>query len=809
MFVKPVIEHGASPLSKAVSRITKLSRLKVPIGTTPTGPEGHPLVPIEMHEQHHDDDEEGNDDDAKKLWAFDEVVEQDKDEIFDTYMKEQLVGRLLESAVFRLCILAVIVVNSVTVGIQTDEKMVATLGLIWDTFDNIFLTIFVLEILLKWYYSFLSFWVVGWNVFDFIIVAVSILGSGASFVSSGRVLRILRVLRAFRSLRSISALQGLQVIVQTILVSLPDMANILILLGIVSFIFAVIGIQIFGGAMKGDFDNLGNAMFSLFIAVTQDGWVNVFRRMEAKGYFVSGAIYFMIFMIIGAFIFGNLISSVVVTNIQASFHEMRLRRKARSRSLVEGGKKAKRNPLAAAAGIGGAGGGAGKTAGGGGGGGGGGGTNGADGVEPIVQPYTYPDMKSFAAGLAKTGQVAMEPNPHLYSNHISLAKYENYLLVLYAIENNLRERMDLKDKLEFIMRDVKDVNEVAFDNESEDSAFGEFDSDEAHLVALRRRKLKQEADEGYEEYSTEEDVIEFPPGTQLPGMEQPAGRPIVRKRRVVKRRKVRVAKQQQPQSSIDETSSSDSGDGSRPEHRDILTRLIQREAELRNKAQQDQKKLHMRKELKQEQQEERKSKFERAQLWALSNKQDETEEDDLESGSAIPAPGQQSKRGSVSTSGPSKTPLPALPRLMVDIDEHIYSIRDERSNPNASSRGMSPQPGARAISAADSRVSIDEDTSDTSRDDMASGIVISRPVDMHRTPQSSAMRRRSILKSASSQSSTTRDVSFRGLAPSSGRRNSRASIQAHSRRPGSSTAHLLSEIGDEEVWTHSDDKKTT
>jgi hypothetical protein len=64
---------------------------------------------------------------------------------------------------------------------------------------------------------------------------------GLDFLRTGRVLRIFRVLRAFRSLRSISALRGLQMVVQTIVRSLPDMANILALLVILLFIFAVIG----------------------------------------------------------------------------------------------------------------------------------------------------------------------------------------------------------------------------------------------------------------------------------------------------------------------------------------------------------------------------------------------------------------------------------------------------------------------------------------------------------------------------------------------------------------------------------------
>jgi cation channel sperm-associated protein 4 len=327
------------------------------------------------------------------VWTFTEVVDRDNDEVYETYMNDQLVARFLESSVFRLVILMVIITNSILVGVQTDLTIATNYASTWDVIDNIFLTIFVLEIFLKWYHGFLEFWKVGWNVFDFIIVTVSVLGSGASFVSSGRVLRILRVLRAFRSLRSISALQGLQVVVQTVLVSLPDMVNVVILLGIVTFIFAVIGIQLFGGDLPRDFGDLGRAMFTLFVAVTQDGWVNIFLRCEAAGLYYPAAVYFFIFMVIGAFVFGNLISSVVVTNIQAAFYAAKQEKRARSRNLA----KDKADMDAAVKPF----------------------------VTPIVKPAVY--------------QKQVPQEVPLFE-HLTVAKLENYLLILSAQEENLRER---------------------------------------------------------------------------------------------------------------------------------------------------------------------------------------------------------------------------------------------------------------------------------------------------------------------------------------------------------------------------------
>ncbi len=62
------------------------------------------------------------------------------------------------------------------------------------------------------------------------------------------------------------------------------------------------------------------AMFSLFVCVTQDGWVNIFRELNACGNAVLGAIYLLIFITIGAFVFANLVVAVVVTNLVSKLH---------------------------------------------------------------------------------------------------------------------------------------------------------------------------------------------------------------------------------------------------------------------------------------------------------------------------------------------------------------------------------------------------------------------------------------------------------------------------------------------------------
>eukprot|EP01048_Picozoa_sp_COSAG05_P023519 COSAG05_NODE_5129_length_1257_cov_4.224525_1_plen_217_part_01 len=105
------------------------------------------------------------------------------------YIQVELLGGLLKSGAFRTLVLIVITLNSILVGLQTSVQLERKHAALFLTLDYIFLTFFAVEILLKWVANFASFWRSSWNVFDFLIVTISLAGQGLSFMSSGRVLR--------------------------------------------------------------------------------------------------------------------------------------------------------------------------------------------------------------------------------------------------------------------------------------------------------------------------------------------------------------------------------------------------------------------------------------------------------------------------------------------------------------------------------------------------------------------------------------------------------------------------------------------
>ena len=249
------------------------------------------------------------------------------------YIQLELLGGMLKSGVFRGLVLGLITANSVLVGLQTSVEIDRAYAGLFLVLDFMFLTFFAVEIVLKWLADFWGFWRVGWNVFDFLIVFISLAGQGLSFMSSGRVLRTLRVLRAFRTIKSIRMVRGLQMIVSTVFRSLPDMGNIFLLLGIVMFIFAVAGVNIFGHDLPARFGSLHRAMYTLFIALTQDGWAKVFKELSDVGLYGIGSVFFFFFIMIGAFVFMNIISGVIVTNFQRAHEEFNRARQLKFRIL--------------------------------------------------------------------------------------------------------------------------------------------------------------------------------------------------------------------------------------------------------------------------------------------------------------------------------------------------------------------------------------------------------------------------------------------------------------------------------------------
>jgi voltage-gated sodium channel len=219
--------------------------------------------------------------------------------------------KIVNHPFFSRFIITLILINSVIIGLETYSSIYETYRQSFIFIDRIILWLFTIEIVLKLMAArfSISFFKDKWNVFDFIIVASGHLFVGSQFVT---VLRILRVLRVFRT---ISVIPSLRRLVNALLLTIPSLGTILLLMGIVFYIFAVIGTVLFKEASAEYFGTLHHSLLTLFQMVTLESWASGVMRpvMENSPWAWP---YFVAFILIGTFIILNLFVGVIVNNFE-------------------------------------------------------------------------------------------------------------------------------------------------------------------------------------------------------------------------------------------------------------------------------------------------------------------------------------------------------------------------------------------------------------------------------------------------------------------------------------------------------------
>ncbi|MDX1455499.1 MAG: ion transporter [Gammaproteobacteria bacterium] len=221
----------------------------------------------------------------------------------------QRVGSWVESPLVQNFIIAVIVFNAITLGLETSPWMQERFGSVLHALDRLILGIFVVEILVKLFAYRLRFFVSGWNLFDFFIVAISLVpGSGP--------LSILRSLRILRVLRLLSSIKRLRMIIESLLAAIPSIGWIMLLLGMVFYIFAVMGTQMFGEAFPAWFGSVGASLYTLFQVMTLESWSMGIARPVMQE-FAYAWLYFVPFILISAFTILNVFIGIIVNTMQA------------------------------------------------------------------------------------------------------------------------------------------------------------------------------------------------------------------------------------------------------------------------------------------------------------------------------------------------------------------------------------------------------------------------------------------------------------------------------------------------------------
>ncbi len=218
--------------------------------------------------------------------------------------------RLVDSKYFEPIIIAIIVANSLLLGMETSKTLEERFGDQMRLGNQVALSIFIVEAIIKMvalaprshrYFK------DGWNVFDFIVIVAALIPATGQFAVVARLARLLRALRL------ISAVKELRLIITALVRSIPSVGHVMMLMGIIVYIYAIMGYHFFHVDDPQNWGSLGRSCLTLFNIITLEGWTEVMAvAMEINGY---AWIYFVSFVVVGTFVVINLLIAIIINNL--------------------------------------------------------------------------------------------------------------------------------------------------------------------------------------------------------------------------------------------------------------------------------------------------------------------------------------------------------------------------------------------------------------------------------------------------------------------------------------------------------------
>ncbi|MCF6339181.1 MAG: ion transporter [Sulfurimonas sp.] len=218
------------------------------------------------------------------------------------------IASFVESKNFQNFIIWLIVINAVILGVATSKNIMnSDYGYFVTLFDNIIIGIFTIEIILRIYVHRLSFFKDPWSLFDFFVVAISLIPANDGL----SILRVLRVLRLFRLL---TIVPQMRVIIAALIKVIPGIGSISMVVLLFFYVFSIMATHLFAEEFPIWFGDLGKSMFTLFQVMTLESWSMGIARPVIE-VFPYAWIFFIIFILLVTFIMINLFIGIIVDAI--------------------------------------------------------------------------------------------------------------------------------------------------------------------------------------------------------------------------------------------------------------------------------------------------------------------------------------------------------------------------------------------------------------------------------------------------------------------------------------------------------------
>ena len=221
----------------------------------------------------------------------------------------QKLGRYVESDLVQKIIIGLILLNALTLGLETNSKIMNKYGDQISFLDKFILSIFVVEIVIKLGYRKLGFFKDGWNVFDFIIIGIALAPATGS-------LSVLRTLRIFRAMRLLSVVPSMRKVTQALLSAIPGILSVGSIILLIFYVSAVLATNFFGSDFNSWFGNIGRSMFSLFQIMTLESWSMGIVRPVMELY-PWAWVFFVPFILVTSFAVLNLFIGIIVDAMQS------------------------------------------------------------------------------------------------------------------------------------------------------------------------------------------------------------------------------------------------------------------------------------------------------------------------------------------------------------------------------------------------------------------------------------------------------------------------------------------------------------
>ena len=201
-------------------------------------------------------------------------------------------------------ILALIILNAITLGLETSSWVMDRIGPVLLVLDKVVLAIFVVEVVARIAVHRLAFFKDPWSLFDFGVVAIALVPAAGPF-------SVLRALRILRVLRMITIVPSLKRVVGALISALPGMGSIVLLMGLIFYVASVMATKLFGADFPQWFGSIPASAYSLFQIMTLESWsMGIVRPvMEVHPY---AWMFFVPFILCTTFTMLNLFIGIVV-----------------------------------------------------------------------------------------------------------------------------------------------------------------------------------------------------------------------------------------------------------------------------------------------------------------------------------------------------------------------------------------------------------------------------------------------------------------------------------------------------------------